>query len=133
MTRWSPSLPISDWRDEDHRQVIALMRTTYLEFCRGALHPELDGDDAATSALRRACREMGIPWISWQADRAMAGLFNLFYLHSVGRRVSAVRFVELARESDRAYAGEDICRLARFRASQGWTPIVGDHVSSRFH
>ena len=38
MRRWTPDEPMSRWPDEDLRQVIDLMRTTYLEYCRAGLH-----------------------------------------------------------------------------------------------
>lgn len=133
MRRWTPDEPMSQWPDEDLRQVIDLMRTTYLEYCRAGLHPEMDGDEAAASALRRACRELGVSWMSWQADRVMAGLFNLFYLHSAGMRVSPVRFVERATRADEQYAGPELCSLAQFRASRGWTPIFCDHINPSYH
>ena len=130
MKRWAPDEPMAEWPDDQRRSVLNLTRLTYLEYCRGGLHPELDGRDASLSALRRAWDEIGQLWWSWEADRVMAGLFNRFHMRSAEGYVAPVRFVERATSADQAYAGPELCKLALFRATCGWTPIFGDHINS---
>ncbi|MEM7470970.1 MAG: hypothetical protein AAF340_06405 [Pseudomonadota bacterium] len=124
---------MSEWSEEDRQTLAQLLRLTYLEFCRGASRPELDGVDAQASSLARACRDMHLVRWSWQADRAMATLFNRFYLHSAGAYVTPQRFLEGATAQDREYSGQEIFDFAEFRANYGWTPIFGESVNHSYH
>lgn len=131
MTRIMPTGHMRDWEEEVRQRVVDLACQTYLEFC--ALDPQVSVGVQQTTALKNSCRTLGLVWWGWPADRVMAGLFNRFYLLSANSYVSPRDFVERATDSDRDYAGEELCKFAQFRATHGWTPIGCNHISPSYH